>query len=325
MRGVPGLRICVLAFVAVLAAARAAPAQVTTGFITGTVQDGQGGVIPGATVTLISEARGTRSAPTVTGPSGDFVFPNVSVDTYTIEVAMDSFKTLRRPGVAVSAGSRVAVGVLTIEIGVATETVEVKGEAPVIQAASGERSFTIPTEVGRRIFRSRNRSFTALAQLAPGVTGTSALGTRANMCSQLHHGRHLDDGHRQQHRDAADEHGVDCRGQAARVRLSGRIRPFERPAGHGGDEERDEPVPRFVLRRRAQLRLGREQQDRTSSTASRRRVAKQRDIGYSIGGPIGKARRQQQAVLLQCDRVPAADGGGDQQTFRVPTELERRG
>ena len=111
MRGILVVRICTMALVTLLAGGRAASAQVTTGFITGTVQDGQGGVIPGATVTLISEARGTRSAPTVTGPSGDFVFPNVSVDTYTIEVVMDSFKTLRRPGVAVSAGSRVAVGV----------------------------------------------------------------------------------------------------------------------------------------------------------------------------------------------------------------------
>ena len=100
MRGISGLRICTMAFVALLMATRAASAQVTTGFITGTVQDGQGGVIPGATVALISEARGTRSAPTVTGPSGDFVFPNVSVDTYTIEVMMHSFKTLSRPGVA---------------------------------------------------------------------------------------------------------------------------------------------------------------------------------------------------------------------------------
>ena len=55
-----------MALVALLMATRAASAQVTTGFITGTVQDGQGGVIPGATVALISEARGTRSAPTVT-------------------------------------------------------------------------------------------------------------------------------------------------------------------------------------------------------------------------------------------------------------------
>ena len=35
-------------------------AQITTGTVTGTVKDTQGGVIPGATVVLISETRGTQ-------------------------------------------------------------------------------------------------------------------------------------------------------------------------------------------------------------------------------------------------------------------------
>ena len=52
----------------------------TTGTVTGTVKDDQGGVIPGATVTLISEARGT-SLEAVTTASGDFVFPNITGDT----------------------------------------------------------------------------------------------------------------------------------------------------------------------------------------------------------------------------------------------------
>ena len=40
-----------------------AVAQITTGTVTGTIKDTTGGVIPGATVVLISEARGTRSVP----------------------------------------------------------------------------------------------------------------------------------------------------------------------------------------------------------------------------------------------------------------------
>ena len=47
-------------------AAPAAFAQITTGTISGTVRDQQGGVIPSATVVLISEARGTKSAPAMT-------------------------------------------------------------------------------------------------------------------------------------------------------------------------------------------------------------------------------------------------------------------
>ena len=51
------------ALIALVAIAIPASAQTTTATVTGTVKDGQGGVIPGATVTLISEARGTRSTP----------------------------------------------------------------------------------------------------------------------------------------------------------------------------------------------------------------------------------------------------------------------
>ncbi len=72
-----------------LAGAMTASAQVTTGSIGGTVKDPQGGVIPGATVILISETQNTKSTPVVTNETGDFVFVNVKSDTYTLEVTMD--------------------------------------------------------------------------------------------------------------------------------------------------------------------------------------------------------------------------------------------
>ena len=49
-------------------AALPAAAQVATGNVAGTVKDAQGGVIPGATVTLVSQTRGT-SMETTTNPT----------------------------------------------------------------------------------------------------------------------------------------------------------------------------------------------------------------------------------------------------------------
>src|SRR5688572_13606821 len=85
--------------IACMLATSAAFAQITTGTISGNVRDEQGGVIPAATVVLISEARGTRSAPAVTTATGDYVFPNLTADTYTVEVSLDGFKTVRRSGI----------------------------------------------------------------------------------------------------------------------------------------------------------------------------------------------------------------------------------
>jgi hypothetical protein len=94
-----------------------ASAQITTGNVLGTIKDAQGAVVPGATVVLVSETKGTKSAPVVTNGAGDYVFPNVTADTYTVEVSMEGFKTVRRTGVSVSGGDRVAVGSLVLDVG----------------------------------------------------------------------------------------------------------------------------------------------------------------------------------------------------------------
>src|SRR5215204_4778499 len=141
-------RLGILAFgaLALAAAALDVSAQITTGNIAGTVKDAQGAVVPGATVTLIDEARGTRLAPATTDETGAYVFPNVTAATYTVEVAMSGFKTAQRKGLPVSGGDRVAVPTITLEIGGQTEAVTVVAESALVQAQSGERSFTITTQ-----------------------------------------------------------------------------------------------------------------------------------------------------------------------------------
>lgn len=168
-----------------LASASAALAQITTGTVAGTIKDTQGGVVPGATVVLLSETKGTRSNPAVTNETGDYVFPNVTPDTYTVEVTMQGFKTLTRPNVKVSGGDRVAVPALTIEVGGAEETITVAAESPIIQAQSGERSFAITTEQIENLPVNHN-NFTSVVALTPGVVGggASAGGTRLGGAGQ---------------------------------------------------------------------------------------------------------------------------------------------
>jgi hypothetical protein len=154
-------------------------AQITTGTVAGTVKDAQGGVVPGATVTLISEARGTKLAPVTTNETGSYVVPNVTADTYTVEISMDGFKTVRRQGIKVSGGDRVAVPAAVLEVGGATETVNVTAEAALVQSQSAERSFAISAEQVANL-PIQHSNFTSLTALTPGVQtgGNSAGGTR---------------------------------------------------------------------------------------------------------------------------------------------------
>ena len=168
-----------IAAACVLGLASIASAQITTGSITGTVRDGQGGVIPGATVILTSDTQGTKSSPVVSDANGDFTFVNLRADTYTIEISMPSFSTLKRSGLQVSPGQRLATGPLVIEVGGQSEVVDVKAEAPVVQSTSAERSFTIETDAVTNL-PIAGRAFTQLASLAPGVTGTSRIGDRSS-------------------------------------------------------------------------------------------------------------------------------------------------
>ena len=261
-----------IAIACLLGSTASASAQITTGTIAGTVTDAQGGVIPGANVVLVSESQSTKSQPVVTSSTGDFTFVNVKADTYTIEVTMPSFRTLRRAGVPVSPGQRVAVGTLVIQVGGATEVVDVKGETPVIQASSGERSFTVDTDSVQNL-PILGRAFTQLAALAPGVTGTTRIGDRSstgggNTNVQMDGVSTMDT--RQQPAPSSIPTSSRSPSQGPVSSYQGRVRPLERPADHRRDQERHESLPRSSTTSSA-TPTGTRTARPTSSTAIRRR------------------------------------------------------
>ena len=75
-------------FIAIFAVLASTPVGAqTTGSVVGSVKDSQGAVIPGATVSLISETRGT----TIDAQSTDvgaFQFPSVIADRYTVRITL---------------------------------------------------------------------------------------------------------------------------------------------------------------------------------------------------------------------------------------------
>src|SRR6185369_3011118 len=106
------LRCCkptvLIAIFALLACSTLAHAQTITGSISGAVMDSTGGMIPGATVTLISEKTGQARTST-TNAEGRFNFAALQPGTYTLKVEYHGFQTLEQRGVILSANENLAL------------------------------------------------------------------------------------------------------------------------------------------------------------------------------------------------------------------------
>jgi hypothetical protein len=301
-------------------------AQVTTGTLTGTIKDAQGAVIPGATVTLTSDTRGTQLPPIVTNADGDFTFVNVAPDTYTIQVALEGFKTLKRAGVPVSAGDRYAIGSITLEVGGLTDTVQVTGEASAIQASSGERSFTVSREAVENL-PIESRSYMALAVLAPGVTldgnGTPArIGGGGDPNIMMDGVSAMDTGSNRPLLQMNVESIAEVK-----VLTSGYQAEYGRASGVQVTAITKSGTNRF---RGSVYDVERNSDWYSNSKTNKlnndpKAVLKERDWGYSIGGPIGKSGGNNKLFFFYSQEFAPRTAGNNVVRFRMPTALERLG
>ena len=103
-----------------------ARAQSIYGSIFGTVTDKSGAAVPGATITVTDEAKGTVVTAT-SNASGDYSVPHLIPDVYDIKVTFKGFKSFETKGVEVSADAAPRIDP-TMDIGGSTETVEVNAD-----------------------------------------------------------------------------------------------------------------------------------------------------------------------------------------------------
>src|SRR5206468_6979167 len=113
-------------------------AQTTSASVSGSIQDSQGGVLPGVTVTMTSRTQGNVLT-AVTDDGGRFVFPIVPPDTYSLQATLQGFKTLEPTNVIVNANDKLSMGTLSLEVGSMTEEITVSSRVTEVQPASGER------------------------------------------------------------------------------------------------------------------------------------------------------------------------------------------
>ncbi|MFN0120531.1 MAG: carboxypeptidase regulatory-like domain-containing protein, partial [Blastocatellia bacterium] len=150
-----------------LALAVPAMAQTTSGSIAGNVTDPAQAAVGGATVKLTDTTRSVSLTAT-TDSEGRFVFPSVSPGTYTLTIEANGFKKSERTGVLLVANDKLTLGDLILQVGAASETITVTAEATQVQSESAERSYAIQGEIVQNI-AVNGRSFINLASVATGI------------------------------------------------------------------------------------------------------------------------------------------------------------
>ena len=147
-------------------AAVPAPAQTLYGGVVGNARDAQGGVVPGATVTLVNTGTNlTRDS--VTDAQGAYSFANVLAGQYDVKVALQGFREAVRAGVPVTIGqiSRVDIA---LEVGELSETVTVKSAAELLQTDTAEVKTELRADEITNLPLNRFRNYQALTVLVPG-------------------------------------------------------------------------------------------------------------------------------------------------------------
>jgi hypothetical protein len=142
----------------------------TGGQVTGLVTDPSGSVVVGATVT-ITNSQTNVARKTTTNSAGNYAFPALQPDVYSVKAEMLGFKGEVREDVALQV-EQIARIDFRLQIGAATQTVEVSGGAPLLTTESATVGTVIDNDriVGLPL---NGRSFTQLIALSPNVSYNS--------------------------------------------------------------------------------------------------------------------------------------------------------
>src|SRR5215470_11915832 len=144
-----------------------AVAQTVTGAVSGTVVDGSGNAVAGATVRLINERTNDARVMT-TNESGDFRFSAAMPGIYTIKVEQKGFSAFERRGNVLTANEHLAVGELAMKVGELSETITTVAEGTPVQTESTEHSALLSSKQ-LELISQRGRDVTTLLKILPGV------------------------------------------------------------------------------------------------------------------------------------------------------------
>ena len=146
--------------------AAAAVAQLPTAQVTGLITDSSGAAIPSADIDLFNPATGLHTR-TVSNADGNYVFPVVQPANYQITVTKAGFGNTTRTGLELVV-SQIARVDFQLVLGTATQTVDVTGAPPVLEASTASLGQVIETRQVQDL-PLNGRNFLNLAKLSTGV------------------------------------------------------------------------------------------------------------------------------------------------------------
>ena len=171
------LACCYLSLLTVFAVLIApAAAQQTLGSINGTVLDGSGAAVPGATVTVTNaQIDFTRSA--ISQSNGFFQIFNLPIGSYTVKVTHEGFDTTELPGITVQEARTTTLNA-SLKVGQVSQSVEVTAN-PLLNATDATNGYTMDAgQIAETPLATG--SFTQLAVLSPGVNAELLSGLDSN-------------------------------------------------------------------------------------------------------------------------------------------------
>src|SRR5437764_922912 len=142
-------------------------AQETTATIEGTVLDPSGAAVPQAKVIITNTDRNQVVRTLTSDDSGSYSAPLLPIGTYAVRVEAAGFKTATRSGVVLNVNDVLKLNI-TLEIGAATETVEVTASAVQVDLSTPASATTIEGQQVRELALG-TRNFAQLVSLMPGV------------------------------------------------------------------------------------------------------------------------------------------------------------
>jgi hypothetical protein len=139
----------------------------STGTVRGVVRDVSGGIVPKASVSMVNAAT-QQKAQVLTTAAGTYAFAFLAPGTYSLAVEQPGFNRFQRENIAVDVAGMVEIDV-TLQVGGATETVNVGAGAEQLQTNSSDLSHVVDNTMMNAVPLS-SRNFTQILALSPGVT-----------------------------------------------------------------------------------------------------------------------------------------------------------